>query len=233
MARWLRRRRLGMRGTKRVVGGGVYQPSVLDTHIYADIHAVRFIFSRCSSSRVPYVYMSLWLYVCVVPLSTSCSSAHVQAWPYNSNVETPLTGTRIPDITFTHVIPHQFLETKAVNIWWREWARCGLVDEVRASISPGPASNFLLLPFVPFPPFLLISRLASSSGLSIVNKVKCDESLSGLSNLSSALHAVSIFRLCYLHSSYFTLFYYSAFSIANFYLYVIKLCIILQLITYD
>lgn len=60
------------------------------------------------------------------------------AWPYNSNVETPLTGTRIPDITFTHVIPHQFLETKAANIWRREWARCGLVDEVRASISPGP-----------------------------------------------------------------------------------------------
>lgn len=56
------------------------------------------------------------VYVRVVPLSTSCSPAFNAAWPYNSNVETPLTGTRIPDITFTHVIPHQFLETKAANI---------------------------------------------------------------------------------------------------------------------
>lgn len=122
----------GLKGWESQKGGGWSEERRLSTlcprHAYirhADIHAVRFIFSWCSS-RTLHVYTRLWVYVGirVVPLST-CSSARVQraAWPYNSNVETPLTGTRIPDITFTHVIPHQFLETKAANVWWREWDR--------------------------------------------------------------------------------------------------------------
>lgn len=164
-ARWLRGRRLGVRRDRGVVGRGVYQTSVPDTRIYAQIYMQSASYSRDVLLLAPFVCVpSACERVC-----TSLFRPHVRApafnaaWPYNSNVETPLTGTRIPDITFTHVIPHQFLETKAANIWWRERARCGLVDEVRASISPGPASNFLLLPFVPFPLFLLISRLASCS----------------------------------------------------------------------
>jgi len=154
-------------GWGRLRGGREKRLSTLcpwHEYICADIHAVRFIFSWCSSSRTLCARARV-CGICVRMCSPSFDVVpHVRApafnatWPYNSNVETPLTGTRIPDITFTHVIPHQFLETKATNIWWREWTRCGLVDEVRASISPGPASNFLLLPFVPFPLFLLIYR---------------------------------------------------------------------------
>lgn len=40
-----------------------------------------------------------------------------------------------------------------------------------------------------------VNLLASSSGLSIVNKVKCDESLSALSSPRFALDAVLIFKL--------------------------------------
>lgn len=80
-------------------------------HIRADIHAVRFIFSRRSSCRT--FSRTLW------SLFRPCSRAHsrltrpsliIQTWG------TPLTGTHIPDITFTHVILHQFLETKAANV---------------------------------------------------------------------------------------------------------------------
>lgn len=58
-----------------------------------------------------------------VPLSTSRSSARVQRRPgLITQTRGPLwLVTRIPDITFTHVIPHQFLETKAANAWRREW----------------------------------------------------------------------------------------------------------------
>lgn len=197
--RWLRERQLGVRETEGWSGEAFINP-LSSTRVYTHrytcdlLHILVMLFF----SHPLCVYTRLWI-ICVWSLFRPHvrAPAFNAAWPYNSNVETPLTGTRILDITFTHVIPHQFLETKAANIWWREQTRCGLVDEVRASILPGPASNFLLLPFVPS--FLLISRLAPVDSLLWIrlNVMNCYRVYQ-----ASCCAQFRYFKLCYLLHSF-------------------------------
>lgn len=125
------------RGRQRGVGGGGWwwwsEERRLSTlcprhaYIYAQIYMRSASYSRDALLLAPSMYTRAREPMCTYVWSHSRPHVRAPAFnaarPYNSNVETPLTGTRIPDITFTHVIPHQFLETKAANVWWREWDR--------------------------------------------------------------------------------------------------------------
>lgn len=126
--------------------GGVYQPSVPDkrvqttnAHIYTHTHARVYTLVKTQLSPTPET----------LSLESPCGVI-----TQTRREETPLTGTGIADITFIHMIPHQFLETKAGEYMTLEQLVAVVVGRapMRASISPGMAVIFyFFLPcLVPF-----------------------------------------------------------------------------------
>lgn len=147
-ARWLRERRWTTDG-RRLPARGAFINPLSPTRAYtADIHAVRFIFTW-------YFSLCPWFCVRAIPLSTSRSSARA---PPRSTQSARSYITR----PLWLVLACQIL---LLHMWyrissWRQRQRMhenGLVwvdDEVRASISPGPANNFPLLLSALFAPSL-------------------------------------------------------------------------------
>lgn len=117
---------------------GVYQPSVPDTRIYAQIYMESALYSRDALLLAPSMYTH-------TAVNRTCPSFDLtferprstQAWPYNSNAGTPLTGNSHTRYYFYTCDTASVPGDKGRECMTARMGLGGLVDEVRASISPG------------------------------------------------------------------------------------------------